>query len=214
MINAIHQQRNNSRKYTFSHTYTLRKIILFYALIYPTSTLANQLNIDITGLSYHIGANKNNPAYSQAPRGLDNNGVFVVNPGIGFGWDFRNIEKKNGFSFITKAIYFRDCDDRGFFMLGGGSRYRYFFTKHFSADINAMAMLSSGQDWEDSYYYYSILPLILLGGNYHFKNDMILGMNFSIAPQNAAFTATNGFWILFGTLQITFPILFSTNDTI
>jgi hypothetical protein len=174
--------------------------------VYPTTTLADQLNIDITGLSYHIGANKDNPAYTAAPRRLDKNAAFVFNPGIGVGWDFRTIQRENGFSLITKAIYFRDCDDRGFFMLGGGTRYRYFFNKHFSGDMNAMAMLSAGQIWYTSTYNYSILPLVLLGANYHFENDMIWGMNFTVAPKNSSFDATGGFWILFVTLQLTFPI--------
>jgi len=205
---SYNDQELNNRKSGF--IYWLSKLTLLYlcyAVIYPTTTFADQINIDITGLSYRIGANKNNPAYTDAPRRLDKNGVFVFNPGVGFGWDFRPIQKQNGFSFITKAIYFRDCDDRGFFMLGGGTRYRYFFNKYLSGDINAMTMLSAGQQWRTSTYNYAILPLILLGVNYHLKNDMILGMNFTVTPKNSSFDATGGFWILFGTLQLSFPIL-------
>jgi len=69
-----------------------------------------------------------------------------------------------------------------------------------------MATLSAGQQWYTSTYNYDILPLILLGVNYHFKNDRILGMNFTVDPKNSSFDATGGFWILFTTLQLSFPI--------
>jgi hypothetical protein len=40
-------------------------------------TLAD-MDIDITGLSYHIG----HWSYPDAPRGLDKNGNFIFNPGL------------------------------------------------------------------------------------------------------------------------------------
>lgn len=194
--------------------YRMSRCILLYlgAVFYNSLTAFADIDIDIMGLSYHIGANSSHPAYSDAPRRLDKNGVFVFNPGIGLGWDFRSTHKKNGFSAITKAIYFRDCDDRGFFMLGGGGRYRYFFTEQWSGDINALITLSAGQEWYTGNYHYSILPLILLGANYHFPNDIRVGSNFSLAPRNTSFDATGEFWILFTTLQVSFPIFKDTTS--
>lgn len=188
--------------------YRFKKFIFLYlcwTLFSPIPTLAD-INMDITGLSYHIGANSKKPGFTKAPRGLDKNGAFAFNPGLGLGWDFRPNHKKNGFSAITKVIYFHDCDDRGFFMLGGGARYRYFFTDQFSGDINALITLAAGQQWHTSTYKYSILPLTLLGINYHFPNGMAVGTNFTIAPKNTSFDATGEFWILFTTLQVSFPI--------
>ncbi|MEL6413178.1 MAG: hypothetical protein AAFQ08_03575, partial [Bacteroidota bacterium] len=107
---------------------------------------------------------------------------------------------------ITKLIYFRDCDDRGFFMGGGGIRYRWMLGQRFSTDLNGLAMLSAGQEWASSKYKLSILPLFLLGGSYHFANEITVGANFTLAPRNKSFDATGGFWIIFTTLQLSFPI--------
>ena len=167
---------------------------------------AGELDIDLPGLAYHIGANSENPAYTGAPRRLDKNGVFVFNPGLGIGYDFRSQSTQNGWSILTKGVYFQDCDARDFFTLGGGARYRYMLSKRFSADLNAMLMLSAGQEWQLNEYVFGWLPVLLLGGNYHFENDMTAGLNLTLAPRNTAFSATSGFWIIFTMLQISFPI--------
>ena len=125
----------------------------------------------------------------------------------GVGYDFRKKSTQGGFSGITKLVYFHDCDARPFFTVGGGGRYRYMlFSKRFSVDLNVMAMLSAGQDWSCDSYNYSVLPLVLLGGNYHFENGMTVGTNFTLAPKNSSFSATSGFWIIFTMLQFSFPI--------
>jgi len=167
---------------------------------------AGELDVDLPGISYHIGANSRNPAYTNAPRRLDKNGAFVYNPGIGIGYDFRKKGTKNGFSLITKGVYFQDCDARDFFVLGGGAKYRYMLSKQFSADCNGMIMVSAGQDWSQSKYNYGILPVILLGSNYHLKNDVTIGINLTLAPRNTSFSATSSFWIIFTMLQFSFPI--------
>ena len=182
----------------------LASILLVFVTI--QNSWSGELDVDLTGLSYHIGANSDNPAYEEAPRGLDKNGAFVFNPGAGIGYDFREKGTQGGFSGVTKLIYFRDCDDRGFFMAGGGMRYRFMFGKHFSMDINALAMASAGQEWASSKYNYSVLPLVLLGSNYHFENGITAGTNLTLSPQNSSFDATGGFWIIFTTLQFSFPI--------
>ena len=156
------------------HNQSLKTKISRYVFLYlsivvstPAVTLGN-VDIDVTGLSYHIGGSSSNPAYTKAPRRLDKNGVFVFNPGIGIGYDSRTLCNWKGLSPIFKAIYFRDCDDRGFYMLGGGCRYRYFFTESFSGDINVGVTVAWGQQWSTGKYKHSILPLLLLGPNYHF----------------------------------------------
>lgn len=179
------------------------------ALVTINSSQGGELDVDLTGLSYHIGGGRRKPAYEDAPRRLDKYGVFVFNPGVGIGYDFRTRSTKRGLSCATKLVYFRDCDDRGFFMGGGGARYRLTFGKYFSTDLDALAMVSAGQEWDSSKYNFSVLPLIMLGGNYHFANEITVGTNFTVAPKNTSFSATGGFWILFTTLQVSFPILVS-----
>ena len=178
----------------------------FCLFVYSLDITLGHVDVDLTGLSYHIGGSSTNPAHTGAPRKLDDNGVFVFNPGIGIGYDFRNHWHWKSLSPIVKGIYFKDCDNRGFFILGGGCRYRYFFSERISADINAMVSIAWGQQWDKSEYATSILPLILIGPNYHFKNEIILGANFTLAPRNTSFDATGSFWILFTTLQVSFPI--------
>ncbi len=182
-------------------------VIIFLALTTSFSSRAGEIDVDVAGLSYHIGAGSCCPAYTDAPRRLDWYGAFVFNPGVGVGYDFRAKSTEGGFSGATKLVYFRDCDDRGFFMGGGGVRYRWMLGECFSTDINGLAMLSAGQQWKTSRYNCSLIPLILLGSNYHFANDITLGANFTVAPRNRSFDATGGFWILFTTLQLSFPVL-------
>ena len=71
---------------------------------------AGTIEIDMPGLSYHIGANSEHPAYLLAPLKLDQNGAFVYNPGLGIGYDFKKEANTSGFSGIAKFIYFHDCN--------------------------------------------------------------------------------------------------------
>ncbi len=167
---------------------------------------AGSMDIDIPGMSYHIGANSQKPAYSNATLGIDNNGALVVNPGIGIGYDFRKKIARSGFSGIIKAIYFRDCDFRPFILGGGGVRYRYMFIPKLSVDANILGMLIAGQDWQASAYNFSFTPFPMLGLNYHFKNEIMLGVNFTLSPKNESHSATGGFWIIFTMIQLSFPI--------
>ncbi len=133
---------------------------------------------------------------------------------MGFGWDLRSTKRTSGFSAIGQAIYFRDCANLSVVMVGGGTRYRYHFNNQFSGDINLLAAVIAWErmririeEWHISTYYkyeYYIFPLILLGVNYHFKNDMTVGTNFTLLPGTT--DLDNMYWILFGTFQISFPI--------
>ena len=91
-------------------------------------------------------------------------------------------------------------------MAGGGGRYRHMFSQQFSVDLNVMAMLSAGQEWRTSQYNYSVLPLVLLGSNYHFEHGITAGTSLTLAPRDTSFDATGGFGIIFTTLQFSFPI--------
>lgn len=69
-----------------------RYVVLYLciAVFSPVVALGN-VDIDLPGISYHIGGSSSNPAYTQAPRRLDENGFSVFNPGIGIGYDFRTL---------------------------------------------------------------------------------------------------------------------------
>src|SRR5215510_3799227 len=86
------------------------------------SAAADVGSVEAFGLSVHLGA-----SYEDAPRGLDADGVYVFNPGLGLEWDFRDRVSASGFSPIVWAGWFQDCDDRAFYGALGGVRYRRVF---------------------------------------------------------------------------------------
>lgn len=217
---TAHQSNNNQKlNNKLNFKYQSSKLILLYlcySFCNPKTILAHQVNINITGFSYHMG----NWSYPDAPRGLDKNGNFIFNPGIGFGWDFRSAKRTSGFSPMTQAMYFRDCSDLSVAMVGGGTRYRYHFNNQFSGDINLLAAVIAWErtriklettggieKWHIRKYTkfeYYIFPLFLLGVNYHFKNDMTLGTNLTLMPGTT--DLDDMYWILFAMVQLSFPI--------
>ncbi len=90
-----------SQRYVLSSIFSLS---IFFS-IYPYKADAGGLDIDLPGIFHHFGSNKENPAYQDAPRGLDKHGVFVLNPGVGFGYGFRSQITKKGFSAVAKGVY-------------------------------------------------------------------------------------------------------------
>ena len=59
--------------------------------------------------AYHVGAGDERPAYGDAPLGLDENGAFVFNPGLGLEIDFFRSNSHDplwlGFSPIIKVVH-------------------------------------------------------------------------------------------------------------
>ena len=56
--------------------YTKNSLFILFLLLPTQNSWGGELDIDLAGLSYHIGANSQKPAYESAPLGLDNNGAF------------------------------------------------------------------------------------------------------------------------------------------
>ena len=94
---------------------------LLSAFLMVGSANAGEIDIDVYGLSYHLDATE---AYAEAPRGLDDKGQWVFNPGIGVTYDFRDNISVEGFSPIVAVGYFQDCADYPFYFAGAGVRYR------------------------------------------------------------------------------------------
>ncbi len=158
---------------------------------------------DLTGLSYHIGANRSHPANSSARRALDKNGAFVFNPGIGIGFDFRphsRSERWYGFSPMLRFIYMQDCQDDPLFLIGPGIRYRKMIADDWSFDANLLLTLGIGKG--GGFYQFNFMPVPQVGFNYHFEKIPTIGAVFTIAPKNDTFTATSAFWILFTSLRV------------
>ena len=87
---------------------TLSKAILpliLLAFISVQNSWSGELDVDLTGLSYHIGANSENPAQGRALRGLDKHGAFVFNPGAGIGYDFRAQSAQGGLGYYQADLF-------------------------------------------------------------------------------------------------------------
>ena len=52
---------------------------------------AGVVDVDGFGLSVHLGA-----SYAEAPLRFDSRGVYVFNPGVGIGYDFRESAMTSG----------------------------------------------------------------------------------------------------------------------
>lgn len=189
---------------------TIKITTLFLGMLCAIKAFSMQIDIDVTGLSYHIGANADNPAYSKAPRGLDNNGAFVFNPGVGIGIDFRKHSRDNcwhGFSPIIKGIYLRDCDDRSWAMFLAGTRYRYLAKDYLSFDFNLGISIVNSEEWSTNARMFNVNPYYSLGANYHFDNNATVGITGSLIPKNEnAGDSISGFNILFLSLYCSFPL--------
>ncbi len=92
---------------------------------------AGELDLYVPGLSYHIGATNDKKAYFKAPLGLDSNGAFVINPGLGYGYDFRENSREHGWSGNSIGLLFLDCARIPVVVVGLGPRYRSFISDNF-----------------------------------------------------------------------------------
>ncbi|NQY43108.1 MAG: hypothetical protein HRT87_07195 [Legionellales bacterium] len=187
--------------------------IVFLPFLFICSMLqASVLDLDLTGISYHIGANSSYIAYKEAPRKLDPYGTFVFNPGIGIGVDFRENTRDSywhGFSPVLKALYLRDCDDRAMYFLNIGTRYRYMWNRNFSFDLNLALSFINAEKWLTNERKNAVNPYASFGFNYHLeKKDVTLGTVMSIVPKNkkSGRPGTNSFNIFFVSLYFGFNL--------
>ena len=157
---------------------------------------ASQFRLYGTGLSYHIGANKSNPAYKNAPLRLDDNGAFVFNPGFGLGFDLFQEPYRDGFSLGAIGMLFKDCDKRNTYVVGLGPTYQYLFVGSWSVDLDLYLSLYRAQEWKTSTYSNSFVPFASLGVSHHW-DKISLGVKFTFSPKNSAASSTADFNIIY-----------------
>jgi hypothetical protein len=74
-----------------------------FACLMLLSAVAAGLEVSVPGIFVYFGKGPKN-----APRKLEEGGIFVVNPGIGLHYDFRDESNESGFSFIMDGVYFKN----------------------------------------------------------------------------------------------------------
>lgn len=168
-------------------------VTIIIILISSTAVYGGVLDFDFYGLSYHFDEEE---AYRGAPMKLDNNGVWVYNPGIGFGYDFRENIEKGGFSPITRIAFFQDCASESFIFGGAGMRYRKFLPKNMTFEINLLGVLACAKEWDYDQYNLTALPIINFGFGHKFKKHLI-SLLISYVPENSSISGTSGSDLLF-----------------
>lgn len=174
-------------------------IILVFVLYY-NFCIAGEVDINLFGLSYHF--NKIG-AYSGAPLKLDKNGMWVFNPGLGLGYDFRNSIKSEGFSPIVQGGIFQNCSVNPFYFGGAGVRYRKFIRGRLFWEANALGMLTYSRDWDDERYKFSPLPYGNIGIGYDFGKNLVT-FSISYVPQNGSTGIGNDTSMLFINMAVSF----------
>lgn len=160
----------------------IRTVLLFLALI---STVSARLEVSLPGISVHFGKGS-----KDAPRKLDDGGIFVFNPGIGLHYDFRDVGNVSGFSFIVGGIYFKDCFNRNMVTLGAGGRGRLMVTDNCSLDLNVIPSLGIIKTTP------SFLPVVTAAVNYHFTPTFSTGLTFAFVPAFNDQRSNLGFFVL------------------
>lgn len=178
--------------------FALSLLVCFHSSSY---SFAGVLEGDVFGLSIHLDG-----SYNQAPRRLDSEGVYVFNPGIGVGYDFRENALTTGFSPILKAGFFQDCNAIPLYYGVAGLRYAYNFAQDYMVGASLSVGLMSGEDWWTKTRNISFMPLPIFElGRRIYQNDTLkLGTVF--APHNAAMSATSGGGLLFMMLSYSHSI--------
>lgn len=160
----------------------IRNILICAMLV---STLSARFEVSIPGISVHFGQGADH-----APRKLDEKGIFVFNPGIGAGYDFRDEGNKSGLSFLISGMYFKDCADRNMIVLGVGGRGRLMVSDNFSLDLNLLPSLGF-IDGDKAF-----LPVVTAGVNYHFTPTFSTGLTFAFVPAFNDQDSNLGFFVL------------------
>ncbi len=167
-------------------TFLSRFFILILCLI-PHLSSAGVLDVDTFGLSIHLGG-----SYSQAPLRLDSRGIYVFNPGIGLGYDFRGNALVSGVSPVLKAGVFEDCNVIPIYYATAGIRYAYIFASDYSIGASVSVGLMNGENWWTQTRSFSFMPLPI----FELGSD-ILKVGTVYAPTNSAMSATSGGRLLF-----------------
>jgi hypothetical protein len=179
------------------------KIFFFIFLFFFKNSYAipNEIGIYITGLSYHIGANDNNPANSNGPLALDRNGAFVFNPGIGITCDYFKLDfkERHTVALVPLAMIFGDCAFEPTYVFGLGPRYRLYFNQNFSFDFECFLSLFIAKDKELEKFTKTFVPFPSLGLNYHWS-IISCGFKTTFAPRSGNSFAIGSFHILFSYL--------------
>jgi hypothetical protein len=154
------------------------------------------------GVSYHI----NNNTYKDAPNKIDDDAVFVYNPGIGIDYEFRDTIDTEGFAFLTKAGYMRDCNNLPVQFFGAGTKYKTLISKKVAFESSFLLLNTRAKDWDTNEYNNVLMPLASIG-TYYIFNSNSFGLNMVYIPENTAITATSGTPLLF--LYFSYGISFS-----
>ena len=158
---------------------------------------ATHFELDFYGLSYHLVGE----GYREAPRKLDDKAAWVFSPGIGLTVDFREQPTQSGLAPLAMTGYFQDCDDRPFFFVGGGGRYRYELSPNWLFDLNFGLVYSYAQDWVNDTFYGVLIPI----GNIGFSTPFLgrwWTYRLTYAPENVGISATSGGDLLFMNLSM------------
>ena len=175
---------------------------LLSALLMVGSANAGEIDIDVYGLSYHLDATE---AYSEAPRGLDDQGQWVFNPGIGVTYDFRENISEEGFSPFVAVGYFKDCADYPFYFAGAGVRYRnYIDGTNLMWEVNVAGAMLNGADWDFDTRATYFIPTANIGFGYKLNEDYLIKANFSYIPANDEATGTAGTDLIFMQVSLGF----------
>lgn len=181
----------------FCMLFPVKKWFICFSLAISTTAFPAHLELDVYGLAYHLVGE----GYSDAPRRLDEKAAWVFNPGLGITCDFRKNSDDSGLSPLLISGYFQDCDDRPFYFLGSGGRYRYKISKMMRVDLNFGWVYSIAQDWYEETYYGVFMPIGNLG-----LSTPLFGRwwtcRLTFAPENTGITATSGGDLLFMNVSI------------
>ncbi len=162
--------------------------------------MAKEIDVVFFGFSYHFdktGADK------KAPYKLDHAALWVFNPGIGLGYDFRKDIHTEGFSAIIDGGFFENCANYPFFYAGAGGRYRKFIYKKLFVEANLMAVFTEGNDWDDKSYRPDVRPFANLGFGYDF-GKYLAEVEVSYVPRGLGSKITDGTDMLFLNMSVSF----------
>ena len=179
-----------------------RIIILIAVVLCLNSSLcwAREFDVDLLGISYHFDKDG---ADHHAPNKIDHAGLWVFNPGVGLGYDFRKDIHTAGLSPIATIGFFENCANYPFFYAGAGGRYRKFIYKKFFLDLNLMAVFTEGNDWDQRAYKPAVMPFANLGLGYDF-GKFLTQVQMSYVPKGIGGEITNGTDMLFLNLSVSF----------
>ena len=198
-VSEVSSRQTNTKK-----DVNMKKLLISLSLatLLGLNANAGEISIDKYGLSYHLNAKE---AFSGAPRGLDDEGQWVYNPGIGITYDFREDISAEGFSPIVTGAWFQDCADYPYYFVGAGIRYRnYIDGTKFMIEGQISGAIANGADWDTDERETYFMPVGNVGVGYKITNDYLLKANFAYVPANDSASGTAGTDIIFMHISLAF----------